>query len=42
MPFKSPKQRRFIYSEAGKGVGWAKKFVKDAEGEKPKKHRKKK
>jgi len=30
VPFKSAKQRRFIYHKAGKGVKWAKKFIRDS------------
>ena len=32
MPFKSKKQRRFIYAKAGKGAKWAKKFIKHSKG----------
>jgi hypothetical protein len=32
MPFKSVKQRRFIYMKASKGAKWAKKFVKHSKG----------
>jgi len=40
LPFRSAKQRRFIYAKAGKGAKWAKKFIKDS-GHKPPKVRRK-
>lgn len=41
MPFASNKQRKYIYAKAGEGVGWAKKFVKDAKGKIKKKGKRK-
>lgn len=40
MPFKSEKQRRYIYAAASQGEAWARKFIKD-EGHTPPKRSKK-
>ena len=31
MPYKSGAQSRYIHMKAGQGVGWAEKFVRDAQ-----------
>jgi hypothetical protein len=36
MPFKSDKQRKFIYAKAGEGNKWAKKFISDTKKKKGK------
>jgi hypothetical protein len=38
MPFKSERQRRYIYAQAAAGKAWAKKFIRDS-GHTPPKHR---
>jgi len=30
VPYQSEKQRRFIFAKAAEGVGWARKFIRDA------------
>lgn len=35
MPFKSERQRRYIYSQASQGSAWARKFIKDSGAEEP-------
>lgn len=30
MPYRSPKQRRYIYAAAARGEEWARKFIRDS------------
>jgi hypothetical protein len=35
VPYKSPRQRRYVYARAREGSAWAIKFIKDSGGEPP-------